>query len=384
MKIAIDVRNIGRHRTGSEVVVRELTKHIVAIDRENEYFLLTDTDDDAVIGYIREKVAVADRKNVHIVSLCARNKFTWSAWHVWRWARKERIDIYHTEYIVPFFLPRYVKVLTHIHDVSFAALPSYIGKKDLFFLRLLIPYSLRRATRIIAISQFTHDEIIKYYHIQKEKIVIISNALPPLFERHATDRDIERVRARYNLPQKYIFTLGTMQPRKNIPFLIEAFARRAHDMPDIALVLSGKRGYHFDTVINETIARYGEVAKRIIFTGFVDDDDLPAVYAGADVFAFPSLYEGFGLPLLEAMSQDVLVVASDIPVFREVAGDAAIYADSSDLDSFANALYTMVMCAAPARARFVRAGRERVRLFSWRKSAQEMRALFAQISRINL
>lgn len=378
MNIAIDVRNVGRQRTGSEVVVRELVRALLAQDTRNHYFLLTDTDDPAVHAAIREKCALDGKDNAQIVALPSPNKFVWAAWTVWRFLRRADVDVYHTEYIVPFFVPRRVRVLTHIHDVSFAAHPEYINWKDRLLLRLLIPRSLRRADVVIAVSQFTQDEIVRYYRVPESKVALVPNALPEHFAHTATQQQIAAVRAKYDLPEQYIFSLGTMQPRKNIPFLVAAFARVAHEMPGVALVLSGKRAHNFDRAIDATIARYPAVRDRIVFTGFIDDADVPAVYAGARAFAFPSLYEGFGLPLLEAMSQNVPVVASDIPVFREVAADAAHYASPRDLVAFANALYTVTMCSNDERARMTRAGRARVQAFSWRAAAQALQHLFAR------
>ncbi len=375
MKIAIDVRNIGRHKTGSEIVVQELVRHLLQLDRKNEYILLTDTDDAEVHAQIREKLALVDKKNVSVVSLNARNKFMWAAWSVWRWARAVRPDVFHTEYIVPFFLPRSVRILTHIHDVSFAALPHYISWKDRFFLYILIPWSLCRADCIIAISEFTRAEILRYYHVPAEKVVCVYNAVPSHFETKASKRNITHVRKKYHLPKHFIFSLGTMQPRKNIPFLVAAFAQYADRLPHVNLVLSGRKGYHFDKAISATIAQYPQLAERIIFTGFIDAADLPAVYAAADLFVFPSLYEGFGLPLLEAMSQGTLVLANDLVVFREIAGDAALYADAQNLDTFANAIYTMIMCDELCRDRFVRAGMARVAQFSWVRAATALHTI---------
>ncbi len=379
MKIAIDIRNIGRHKTGSEVVVRELVRHLVQIDRKNQYYLITDTDDEEIIKIIIEKLELNGKDNVRIVSINGSNKFTWAAWSVWRWLRKEQIDVYHTEYIVPFFIPRSVFVITHIHDVSFAALPQYIGMKDLYFLRLLIPYSLRRADKIIAVSQFTRDEIIRFYDIDRRKIEVVYNGITENFLSRAQEPESALVRMKYKLPQKYIFSLGTMQPRKNIPLLIAAFAEISHKIPNYSLVLSGKKGHHFDAKIKKVLEKHPGVRDRVIFTGFIDDEHLPAVYAEAEVFVFPSLYEGFGLPLIEAISQGTHVLASDIPIFHEIAGACATYASPKNLDAFADALYTMVMCHA-TKPKNLHCNRENcLQAFSWEDAAQKMRKIFAQI-----
>ncbi len=279
-------------------------------------------------------------------------------------------------------------MVTHIHDVSFVAMSQIIKWRDLVFLKLLIPYSLRRADAVIAISEFTRDEIVKYYADKvpqiAQKLFVVPNAVGVEFVQVATDAQIAQVAAKYKLPAKYIFSLGTMQPRKNIPFLVRTFAQFAQKVDDVDLVLSGRRAHNFDEAIDEMVAGYGEdIAQRIHFTGFVEADDLPAVFAGAQVFAFTSLYEGFGLPLLEAMSQNVPTVANDIPVFREVAGgDGALFAPASsdgDLAQFADNLYTGVM-NDEVRKHLIARGHERVSAYSWKRSAQDLHRIFAQIS----
>ncbi len=375
MKIAIDVRNIGRKRTGSEVVVRELVRHVLARDTQNTYYLLTDTTDASVHEAIRTGCDLNGRANAKIVALPVTSRGLWVLWAVPRFVRQTGIDVFHTEYIVPFFLPSCVRVVTHIHDVSFAAVPHYIGKKDLFFLQHLIPRSLRRADVIVAVSAFTKKEIVRHYGVSPEKVAVVPNGLAPQFTHVATEEMVTTVRERYHLPQQYILSLGTMQPRKNIPFLVAAFARIADKIPEVDLVLTGRRAHNFDHAISATIAQYPHVMHRIHFTGFVDDALLPPLYAGARAFAFPSVYEGFGLPLIEAMSQGAPIIAHDAAVFREVAGDVAYYADARDLAAFSEALYTVVMLTPQERAAIRRDGVERARTFTWSDAAQRFHNL---------
>jgi glycosyltransferase involved in cell wall biosynthesis len=183
LKIAIDIRNIGRNRTGSEVVILELVKHLLRIDGKNQYKLLTDTKDEKVLNFVQENLELADKKNVEVVSLKAKNKFVWASWTVWRWAKKNAIDIYHTEYILPFFMPKSVKLVTHIHDVSFQVYRDLISWKDIYFLDILIPWSIKRADKIIAVSQFTKDEIEKYYSKSIGKVELVYNAVADDFTK---------------------------------------------------------------------------------------------------------------------------------------------------------------------------------------------------------
>lgn len=375
MKIAIDIRNIGRQRTGSEVVVLHMVKHLLKIDQNSTYFLLTDTDDVKILAEIRKKLELADKKNVLVVSLRAKNKFVWAAHTVSHWIRANKPDVYHTEYIVPFFVPHSTKLVTHIHDVSFKPYRSMISKRDILFLDLLIPWTLRRADEIISVSDFTTSEIKKYYPFASAKITTIYNAVGENFLQRATEEEMTIAIRKYNLPEKYIFSLGTMQPRKNIPFLVKAFAKIAYKIPQTHLVLSGKRGYNFDRMIDQVISHSPEIADRIHFTGFINDKDLPAVYAAAYVFAFPSFYEGFGIPLLEAFSQETPVIASDTSIFREIADDGALLSDPHSVDQFSNSLYD-VCIAQKLRKRLIEAGHKRMRVYNWGKTAEKVHHLY--------
>jgi len=374
MKIAIDIRNIGKQRTGSEVVVTELTKNILELDKENEYLLLTNTDDELVLKNINEKLNLGDKKNAQVISLEAKNKFVWAAWTMPVFFRKNKIDVFHSEYILPFFIPKRIKVVTHIHDVSFKVYRQMILKKDLFFLDLFIPRSVRRSDKIIAVSQFTKDEILKYYKVDADKIEVVFNSTN-LIEREITEEMEKTIREKYNLPEKFILYIGTLQPRKNIPFLIEAYAKIKNKIPEIKLVLAGnKNGHNFDKKINEVLLK-NDLNKDIIFAGFIDTIDKVVVYKMATVYVFPSFYEGFGIPILEAMSQGVPVLASDIPPHREVGVNEDIYFNPNSIDNLSDMLYNICI-DKERRERLIKLGLVKSNFFSWKESAQKMLNLF--------
>ncbi len=390
--IAIDIRNIGRHRTGSESVVVALVRSLIHAQHDHHIHLITDTQESSVLAYVANVLDFSSltpeaRSRVSVHSLWAPHRFLWILWSVPRFVRRFLIDTFHTEYIVPFFLPRRVRVATHIHDVSFAV-PSVrpmISRKDLAFLDVMIPRSLRRADIVIAVSAFTRDQIVQYYPDVAHKVVQIDNACSEKYiartKELQKDTGVEYtayVREKYGLPQHYIFSLGTMQPRKNIAHAIEAFARFAQEVPDLHLVIGGQRAYHFDQSIDRIVASLGAtpaIADRIVFTGYIADDDLPHVYRLSAMCIVPSLYEGFGVPLLEAMWANVPVVCSDIPVFREVAGDSALYfpvgGDRSQagaqIDQCARAIYT-VWSDAQKRSELVVKAQKRRDRYSWHRS----------------
>ncbi len=372
MKIAIDIRNIGKGRTGDEVVFFGLVKNLAIIDTKNEYYLLIDDRSDKIVREIKSGLGILAKNNFKIVQLGSGNKFLWNIWGVPRYCRQKEIDIYHTQYIIPFFMPKMTKIITHIHDVSFKAHPEFISRWDSFFLNTLIPRAIKKSYKVIAVSQFTKDEIVKYYKVEPQKVVVIYNAVSEDYKHDKIDED---VRIKYNLPQKYILALGTMQPRKNIPFLIKAFAGIADKLPDINLVLVGKQAHNFDNNISNVIEQYQHIKDKIIFTGYVDEKDKLAVFEGAELFVFPSLYEGFGVPILEAFEANVPVVASNIAPHREVGGDAVLYCDVDNIDQCKKVLYDVLVNAKIREYILLKSKKQKV-IFSWFNSAKKLQKLY--------
>jgi len=372
---AIDIRLLRKKRTGDETVFFNLTKELLAIDKEHQYLLLTDENNPQEIALIQARLGCVGQKNVQFVSLIGKNRFVWNLISVPWFLLTNKVDTYHTQYILPFLVPQRTKVLLHIHDVSFRAYPKLIGWKDLFFLDFFIPRSLARAERILVPSQFTKDEIVDYYGVAPEKIVVISNALGEDFLVSGNDVSPLLVQKKYHLPEDFIVYIGTLQPRKNIPFLIRAFAELRKRLPQMSLVLVGDReGHHVDSGIERALEETG-VAESVCFPGYIDEHDLKGMLQSSSLFVFPSLYEGFGIPLLEAMSQEVPVAASDIPVLHEVAGEAAAYFDNTSIASCEEKLYTL--CTdREQRARGISLGKSRLSYFSWKKSAKTLLALY--------
>lgn len=387
MKIGIDIRNIGKKRTGDETVFLNLVKNLAVIDADNDYKLFTDLVDNKILGEIKNSLEVNNKKNFSIVSLKTRNKFTWNFWILPRYLRKNPVDVYLTQYITPWFVPQNIKILTIIHDISFDFYPQLIKKSDLFFLKTLIPLSLRRADKIIAVSRFTRDEIIKYYKVNPEKVEWVHNAVAEDFRQladkvsYVSDEKIKEVRKKYNLPEKFILYLGTLQPRKNIPVLIEAY-KSLFDSPFVKgrkykLVIAGGKGHNYDRKVDKALKEYN-LENSVVFTGFIDEQDKAAVLASAEIFVFPSLYEGFGIPILEAMSVGTPVIASDIPPHREIAGEAALFFDPKSPEDLSQKIEE-ILGSSKLKSNLIQEGREQVKKFSWQASAEKILAIFKSL-----
>jgi glycosyltransferase involved in cell wall biosynthesis len=381
-KIGIDIRNIGKKRTGDEVVFFNYVKNLALIDNENEYYLFTDIADTPVYQYMGVKLGIENKNNFKIISLQSSNKFVWNLWTLPRYLRKNPVDVYHTQYITPFFVSHRVKIVTTIHDISFNFYPQFIKFSDLFFLKILIPMSFRRADKIITVSEFTKNEIIKYYKVAPEKIEVAYNSIGDTFislTPALSLRERGQVLEKYDLPDKFILYLGTMQPRKNLPMLIEAFINIKDKIPEIKLVLAGnKTAQNFDKKIDETIKKYN-LTNDVIFTGYIDEEDKPLIFRLARLFVFPSLYEGFGIPILEAMSQSIPAVISDIPVHKEIAEGAAIYFNPQNLANLEEKLYNAII-DENLRKKLIDLGLRRVQFFSWEKTAQNLLKIYKSLN----
>lgn len=372
--VGIDIRLIGKQRTGDEVVFFQLVRELIRRnDKDILYQLFTDETSDDTLAALRLKLGALGRADVEIVSLPARNRFFWNLFVLpWRLFRQP-VDVFHTQYILPLFLPKRLKVVTHVHDISFRAHAEWIGWSDRFFLGLFMPRTFTRSDVIVTPSDFTRSEILAYYAVPEERVVVVANAAAEEWFQPIDRGEIERVAALHGLsPGRYFISSSTMQPRKNIPFLIDAFikAKKRHGL-DFPLVLTGNLGGHN---IDRSVREKSE-EKGIVLVGYVSDAELRALVAGAAAAILPSLYEGFGIPIEEALAVGTPVFASDIPVFREVGKERVRYFDPLLLAPLAETLYTFSIDIPSEKHQTVSVsgGQE---AYSWAKSAAKLASLY--------
>ncbi|MDP1884539.1 MAG: glycosyltransferase family 1 protein [Candidatus Moranbacteria bacterium] len=380
MRIAIDIRNIGKKRTGDEVVFFNLVKNLSVIDRENDYLLLTDRNPEKDLDLRESLASLRLAPNFTVVSLCesGAGKISWNAWILPGYLRRNPVDILQVQYITPLFVSRKIKIVTIIHDVSFKVFPKLIKKTDLFFLSTLIPLSLRRADKTIGVSRFTAQEIIDHYGVAPEKVDWIHNAVADSFRESHTKEELEVVRRKYSLPQNFILYIGTLQPRKNLPALIEAYVRIPTEKRGYCkLVLAGGRAHNFDQRIDEFIKSYS-LQEYVILPGFIDEADKPLLMKLAHVFCSPSLYEGFGIPVLEAMTLGVPVIASNIPPHIEITEGAALLFDTDKPEDFADKL-TQIVTQEPLRLNLSQKGLEQAAKFSWLETTEKMLGIYQEL-----
>lgn len=274
------------------------------------------------------------------------------------------------------FVPSHVLPVIHpkrsvvtVHDLGFLYHPGAHTLPQYLYLRWSTRHNARSATRVLADSQATRQDLIRHYGIPSEKIVVVYPGRDPNLVP-VTDPDrLHATRSRYNLCESYLLYVGTLHPRKNLVRLVRAFAARVVGKhPEVQLVLAGKKGWRSDEILGEV--RRLDLADRVVLTGYVPDDDLPALMSGAMAFVFPSLYEGFGLPVLEAMACGTPVLCSRVSSLPEVVGGAALLVDPLDADGLGEALARLVG-DADLRRDLVIKGFQQLRHFSWRRCAEE-------------
>jgi len=264
-------------------------------------------------------------------------------------------------------------VLT-VHDLIFRHLPEHHKLLNRWYLNLTLPLYCRRATHIIAVSKDTQRDLVATYGLPPEKITVIYEAAAPRFRPQPAEA-VNVVRARYGLPDRYLLFVGTIEPRKNLTRLLDAFeAVHAERLTD-GLVIVGKRGWLYKDFFARVEA--SPVRETILFPGYVPDEDLPAVYAGAQASVLPSLYEGFGLPALEAMACGTPTVASNAASIPEVGGEAALYFDPNDLEVMTRTI-RRVLREAALREEMQARGLAQAARFSWERTAQETLAVYRQ------
>lgn len=285
-----------------------------------------------------------------------------------------RVDLYHaTDFVLPPTLPQTRTLLT-VHDLSFVRVPEAAAPNLKAYLDRVVPMSAKRANHILADSQATKDDLIGLYGIGGDKVTVLLSGVGKQFKRVDDGVVLLTTRKKYTIENmRYIFTVGTVQPRKNYGRLIEALAALRKTGHDLHVVIAGGKGWLEDSIY-ETMNRL-EMNDYVHFIGFADEADLPALYTMADCLAFPSLYEGFGLPILEAMACGTPVVTSNLSSLPEVAGDAAITINPYDVGALTDALIKITQDQT-LRDALIQKGYSRVQQFTWEASAKHLVSVY--------
>jgi glycosyltransferase involved in cell wall biosynthesis len=291
-----------------------------------------------------------------------------------------RLSLYHSpDFTLPPTLPGTPTLLT-VHDLSFARDPDSTSPALRRFLDAAVPRSVRRATRVLADSEATRQDLIDLYQTLPAKVAVMYSGVDSRFRPVRDPAALDSLRRKYGLGDApFILSVGTIHLRKNYIRLMQALARLAATDESARLVIAGGPGWGAETIYAET-GRLG-LEGRVIFPGFVADEDLPALYSAAAAFAYPSLYEGFGLPLLEAMACGTPSLTSTVSCLPEVAGDAALLVNPRDVDEMAASLKRL-MDDNLLRRELVARGLGRAAEFTWERAAAQLLAEYARLGHL--
>jgi glycosyltransferase involved in cell wall biosynthesis len=368
--IAIDAHSVGTGLAGNETYAANLVEALAEVDRENRYTVYVTREEAARrFGGRWENVSV--RRTLPHTPL-VRIPLTLSAE-----LRRRPVDLLHVQYTAPPLAP--CPVVTTIHDLSFEHIPETFKRRSRVQLRLTVRATARRSAHVIAPSEFTRRDLVETYGLDPTRVTAIPLAVAPHFRPVADACELGRVKERYGISGEYVLAVGSIQPRKNLARLVRAYSalRRGRGRSNLPqLVLVGKKAWLY----GDTLRAIEEesLGGSVVLTGYVSEGDLPALYTGARCFAYPSFYEGFGLPPLEAMSCGAPVLTGNLTSLPEVVGDAGLTVDPFDTGALAEALARLIDDDA-LRADLSERGLQRARRFDWRDTARMTLQIYRRV-----
>jgi glycosyltransferase involved in cell wall biosynthesis len=367
VRVAIDAHVVGERESGNETYVVNLLRALTNDPGGNTYQALTPHPD-------RLRSILPLPSSATIVRVWPAPSVLRIPFGIPAAVRRQQSEVLHVTYVAPPVVS--CPTVVSVHDLSYLAYPQSVSPRTRLILTVLVRASVRRAARVIAISAFTKQDLVTRYGIAENKIVVIHLAAGPAF--HVLD-DAGSQRLPESVSEPYVLAVGNLEPRKNLARLIEAFAAVAFE-PDVTakLVLVGKSKGQ-EASLARLVEQHG-LRERVVFTGFVEEDRLVLLYNRAALFIYPSLYEGFGLPPLEAMACGCPVVASNVTAIPEVLGDAALLVDPTSVSAMAEAMREVLRRDDLARDLRARGLRQAAR-YSWARVAERTREVYSDAIR---
>jgi glycosyltransferase involved in cell wall biosynthesis len=366
MRFSVDAHAIGQHLTGNETYIRNLLNCFAALDRTADfvtYVSREDAFDEVPERFHKRRVAV--------------NPFVRLGFDLPRRLRQDRPNLLHVQYTAPVFCP--VPIVVSVHDVSFLEHPEYFTSFRAVQLRYTVQRTVKAASRVLTPSEFSKRRILEAYGLDEDKVVVLPNGVCSSFRPISREVAQRWAQSSLGLPVPFVLTVGDLQPRKNHLSLIRAFEHLVRTYPQLPhhLVIVGKETWHAAAI--RAAARKSSCSDRIHFTGFVSDADLLKLYGACDLFVYPSFYEGFGLPILEAMACGRAVACSNTSAMPEVADSAALLFDPHSEEDL---LLTMrdLLLNPELRVRMERLGAQRAPMFSWESTAAKTLDLYYEIA----
>ena len=389
MNIVIDIRPLMDGKlSGIEVYTTHLIRELLKIDQKNSYILFANAAQN-----LGSRIPEFKGKNVTVIQTKIPNKILNAGLCFLRYPKLDKfilkylkrnpskipetmkdrtIDLFFLPDLRPCALSKKVKKITTIHDLSFVHFGKFFSRKTRLWYKIMKPQrEIRTSTHLIAVSSYTKEDIMRTYKIREDKITVIHEGIDQSFCKNTDERMFEHIRRRYDLPEKYYLFLSTIEPRKNIQNLVKGFMiyKLLNRRDNAKLVLAGAKN---PKIFSKVVMR--ELNPDILFTGFIDEEDKASVIKHAEVFLYPSFFEGFGLPLLEAMKCGTPIITSNTSSMPEIAGNAALLINPNFPDAIATALEKIQKPEIKAALR--KNMEEQVEKFSWKECARKTLELF--------
>lgn len=367
LRIGIDCHTVGSGIGGNESYAFHLVRALAAIDARNEYRLY-------VTRRSPEVEALAVGANFTLVPVTPHSPYVRIPVSLPLELARHPVDVLLVQYIAPPF--GRTPIVNMVHDLAVIHFPQFFPRREVWRQRLLLPRAIRRAARVLTDSQYTREDVVRTYDIAPERVAVTHLGVSDHF-RPVAGAELRAVLERYQITPPYILHVGNIQPRKNLPGLLEAFAllKRTEHLPH-RLVIVGRQAWGYAAVL----VRARELGPDVTFTSYVPLADLPALYSGAALLVYPSFFEGFGLPPLEAMQCGTPVIASNRPAFPEILGDAAVLVDPAQPAEIARAILAVIRDAA-LRENLVARGFARAGRYRWQETARRTLAAFTEVCR---
>ena len=368
MRVGIDAHTLGSRSSGNETYYQQLLRHLAKAPANGRQYFIYYTHP---TGARRIPACEA----FHLKRL-------WPATPFWRIPfgfpmefRTEKLDVFHAQYIIPPFCK--CKTVTTIADIAYEHFPESFSRFDILWSRLLIRRSAERADHIITVSEYSKNDVAKTYHIDPRKISVTYEGAGDSYFPRDKGHCRAQIAAKYGVSGPFLLYIGRLQERKNLRRLVSAYTRLRKEGLDEKLVLVGKKDWMFGN-IHAHVEALG-LATSVIFVGYVPPEDLPVFYNAAEAFVYPSIFEGFGLPVIEAMACGLPVLTSFGSSLEEVAGDAAVLVDPLSEEAIARGLGKLLGDSS-LRARLAHAGLVRSARFSFKKTAEQTIGVYEMLA----
>jgi len=368
MRIAINTLAMKSKLHGVGNYIKNLVRSLSRRDAENDYLLFASKEN---ISHLKGLPA-----NFQIVLAPAgpAKKIFWEQSILPAKLKKYSVDLYHGPAFAVPFIKTCPQVVT-IHDASFTLTPERHPLYRRLYYRATVPAVMRNADAIITVSQSTKSDLLQLASIPPEKILAVPLGVDPRFRPVGNQNQLFSLRQKYRLPRPFVLFVGMIEPRKNLQLLIDSYLS-GHFFDRFDLVLAGSLGWDYSQLLQKIDA--SGKRKHIRLPGYVEDADLPALYAAAEVFVYPSIYEGFGLPVLESMACGTPVITSSVSSLPEVAGDAALLVDPRDAAALTSALQKL-LADKSLRDEFALRGLDRAASFTWDQTAQKTLSVYQHL-----